>query len=99
MLSEPLKLKDEALKRVTVPEENAPWKSVFPLLRTVILPPAKWRTFGLEVAARVPVARVTLPVADTELMSISGEVRMRVPPVFASPVRVAVPAPIEPLLA
>jgi len=60
--------------------------------------PEKVKTLGSEVAASIPVARVTVPVADTELMLISGEVRITLWPAVAFPISVAVPAPIEPLL-
>jgi hypothetical protein len=63
-LSEPLIPKADVPDKVKVPEENALWKSVFPRLTTVRLPPEKLRTFGSEVAASVPVARVTVPVAE-----------------------------------
>ena len=71
------------------------WDRELPPLISVIVPPAKSKTFGLEVATKAPVATVTVPVADTELMSIRGDVSVMLLPAVALPVSVAVPAPMS----
>jgi hypothetical protein len=94
----PLILKSEPNK-VNVPEENVLWNSMLPPLNTVMLPPLKARMFGFEVADNNPVVRVTVPVADAELMPISGDVSVRELPILALPLSIAVRAPMDPLLA